>query len=314
MHGVLLVDKPEGITSAGVIRVLKPWVGSHKVGHLGTLDPFATGLLPLCVGEATKVAQFLSCEDKAYVGRIRLGVETDTMDRTGQVVATSRVPELSDSMLGNTAERFVGEQWQIPPMFSAVKRDGVPLYRLARKGIEVDRAPRRVHVRALTLALEGSDEVAFSVECSKGTYVRVLASAIGETLGCGGHLSALRRVRFGAFDVREARTLAQLEARAADESLPVVPIRKALMHLRELTVPPQAASVLRRGQQGLLARLPAPNRPTEAAKIVSTDGEMVAMVEADPRRGRWRLARTLEIKASRTRAAGAKLYKPQTAC
>lgn len=290
--GVLLVDKPEGITSAGVVRALKRRVGRHKIGHLGTLDPFATGLLPLCIGEATKVAQFLSAEDKAYMGRIRLGVETDSLDCTGRVVAESPPPPIDAAVLERVREQFAGESWQTPPMYSAVKRDGVPLYRLARQGIEVDRAPRRIEVSRLMLAISGPEELDFEVECSKGTYVRVLAAEIGRALGCGGHLTLLRRTRFGTFHIGEAHVLADLEANDPDP-LPLMSIREALGKLRELTVPPEVALVLRRGQQGVLGRLAAPRGAAEAAKVLTTEGEMVAVVEADPRRGGWRLVRTL---------------------
>lgn len=292
MDGVLLVDKPEGITSAGVVRALKRRVGRQKIGHLGTLDPFATGLLPLCIGEATKVAQFLSAEDKAYTGRIRLGVETDSLDCTGRVVAEAPTPPIDATVLERVREQFAGESWQTPPMYSAVKRDGVPLYRLARKGIEVDREPRRIDVHRLALTIAGPEELDFEVECSKGTYVRVLAEGIGRALGCGGHLTVLRRTRFGTFEIGEAHVLADLEANDR-EPLPLMSIRTALGKLRELTVSPDVALVLRRGQQGVLGRLAAPRGDAEAAKVVTTEGEIVAVVEVDPRRGGWRLVRTL---------------------
>jgi len=313
MDGVLLVDKPAGITSAGVVRALKRRVGKYKIGHLGTLDPFATGLLPVCIGEATKVAQFLSAEDKAYTGCIRLGIETDSLDCTGRVVARAPTPPLDQRVLESICARFAGECWQTPPMFSAVKRSGVPLYRLARRGIEVERAPRRIEVHRLTLKAIAPAELEFGVECSKGTYVRVLAASIGRELGCGGHLGVLRRTRFGGFDIRDAYPLAQLEE-WPQPSLPVVPIRAALARLRELLVPPQIATLLRRGQQGVLACLPMPDASGETAKVVTTAGDVVAIVEVDVRRGRWRLVRTLSVSARAEGSAPAKLYKPQTAC
>ena len=313
MDGFLLVDKPEGITSAGVVRVLKRRVGRQKIGHLGTLDPFATGLLPLCIGEATKVAQFLSADDKAYTGCIRLGVETDSMDCTGRVVAQAPPPLLDSALLEDICAQFSGEGWQTPPMYSAVKRGGVPLYRLARRGIEIEREPRRIEVRGLTLTTAGPGELEFRVECSKGTYVRVLAAGIGRALGCGGHLGALRRTRFGAFDVRDAYHLADLE-NWPQPTLPLVPIRAALASLRELVVTPDVATVLRRGQQGVLASLPVPHSPAETAKIVTTAGDVVAVVEVDTRRGGWRLVRTLASGAEIGESLQAKLYKPQTAC
>src|ERR1051325_904807 len=150
--GILLVDKPEGMTSAGVIRALKPRLGRTKVGHLGTLDPFASGLLPLCLGEATKVARWLLLEDKAYEGTIRLGTATDTLDRTGTVVGNAPVPPLEQRMVDEPAGRFAGRPQQVPPMSSALKRAGVPLYELARRGIEVEREPRDIEIRWLVLA------------------------------------------------------------------------------------------------------------------------------------------------------------------
>jgi tRNA pseudouridine55 synthase len=290
--GVLLVDKPAGITSAGVVRVLKRRVGQQKIGHLGTLDPFATGLLPLCIGEATKVAQFLSGEDKAYAGRIRLGVETDSLDCTGRVVAEAPTPPIDDMVLERVRTQFAGESWQTPPMYSAVKRAGVPLYHFARRGIEVERAPRRIEVRALSLTVAGPHELEFEVECSKGTYVRVLAEGIGRAIGCGGHLTMLRRTRFGFFDIGDAHALADLE-NSGERALPLISMRAALGKLRELVVLPEVATLLRRGQQSALGRLPAPRSESERAKVITTSGDIVAIVEADPRREQWRLVRTI---------------------
>src|SRR5205807_2279239 len=155
-----------------VIRALKPRLGRIKVGHLGTLDPFASGLLPLCLGEATKVARYLLVEEKAYEGTIRLGTATDTLDRTGTPVDTAPVPALAQAALDVLAARFTGRQQQVPPMYSALKRDGVPLYALARRGLEVERAPREITIDRLELVLRAPDRIDFRLVCSKGTYVR----------------------------------------------------------------------------------------------------------------------------------------------
>jgi len=203
--GILLVDKPEGMTSAGAIRALKGRLGSAKVGHLGTLDPFASGLLPLCIGEATKVARYLFLEAKAYEGRIRLGTETDTLDRTGTSVATAPVPEVTASDLARLHASFMGPQRQTPPMYSALKRDGVPLYKLARKGLEVDREAREITIDALELRLAEPTAIDFVVRCSKGTYVRVLAADLGRALGTVAHLERLRRTMVGTFRVEDAQ-------------------------------------------------------------------------------------------------------------
>jgi tRNA pseudouridine55 synthase len=313
MDGVLLVDKPAGITSAGVVRALKTRVDPRKIGHLGTLDPFATGLLPLCIGEATKIAQFLTAEDKGYTGRIRLGTETDTLDCTGRVLREAPCPAVDARSLDELAEQFRGTRWQTPPMFSAVKHGGVPLYRLARRGMEVERSPRPIEVRGLTLRPAGAGEIDFRLECSKGTYVRVLAAEIGRALGCGGHLVALRRIRFGGFDLGDAHALAALEAMPPAE-LPVVPVRAALSRLRELVVPSHAGAMLRHGQQDVLAALPPPQSAAEAAKVVTSAGDLVAIVHADGPRGAWRVARILADASCATRGREGKLYKPHPVC
>ena len=289
MNGILLVDKPEGLSSAGTIRRLKARLGSAKVGHLGTLDPFASGLLPLCIGEATKVAGYLLLERKAYTGTIRLGAETDTLDRTGQVTGTAPIPALSVATVNELARRFLGPQRQVPPMFSALKRDGVPLYKLARRGIAVERAARDIEIGRLELTTRGTDALDFALECSKGTYVRVLAADLGRMLGTVAHLEELRRTAVGAFRVEDAHTP---ETLTAMPELPLLPIRAALAGLRAFTFEPEALAMLRRGQQGPLRRLPAP-RPGEAALVVDDAGTAAALVDVGP--VGWRLARLLAV-------------------
>ena len=294
MTGILLVDKPEGMTSAGVIRALKPRLGRTKVGHLGTLDPFASGLLPLCLGEATKVARWLLLEDKAYEGTIRLGTATDTLDRTGTVVGNAPVPALEQRLVDDIARRFAGRRQQVPPMYSALKRAGVPLYELARRGIEVEREPRDIEIHRLTLAACVPDRIDFAVECSKGTYVRVLAAEIGEALATVAHLETLRRTRVGSFRIAEATAVAALLAIPADACLPLVPVRQALGAYGAFAVPSAEVLVrLRRGQQEPLARLPAPRSSGETALLLDAAGDVAAVLEADGERPVWRLARLL---------------------
>lgn len=289
MNGILLVDKPEGTTSAGVIRALKPTLGSQRIGHLGTLDPFASGLLPLCIGEATKVARYLLLEDKAYTGRIRLGTETDTLDRTGRPTVTAPVPVLEPADVERTAAGFVGVRRQQPPMYSALKRDGVPLYKLARQGVEVEREARPITISALTCRLVAPDRIEFAVHCSKGTYVRVLAAEVGRALGTVAHLEELRRSQVGAFSVGDARRPEDLAATPLHE-WPLIPIPEALPGLRRFALPAPALSALRHGQQTALAALPR-GREGEAALVM--DGAAVAVViEADARQG-WRVVRVL---------------------
>ncbi len=211
VDGVLLLDKPAGLTSNAALQKAKWLFNAAKAGHTGTLDPMATGLLPICFGEATKFAGELLTADKRYAATVRLGVRTDTADAEGQVLETRPVA-VTREQLESVLVRFRGDILQVPPMHSALKRDGRPLYEYARKGIELDRAPRAVTIHALDLRLLDGDRVEFDVDCSKGTYVRTLAQDIGEALGCGGHLVALRRTRIGSLRLEAAVTLDALGA------------------------------------------------------------------------------------------------------
>ena len=286
LHGILLVDKPAGMTSAGVVREVKRRLGGAKVGHLGTLDPFATGLLPICVGEGSKIVPYLNQEKKAYSGTIRLGAATDSLDPTGQVTETAPVPPITEESLAAVASRFVGEIEQVPPMYSALKRQGIPLYRLARKGIEVERAPRKVRIESLRLETVGEGLLSFFVSCSKGTYVRVLAAEIAAALGTVGHLLTLRRETFGPFSISEAVTLESIQPGGA---LPIVSLCRALGSLRELPVDPVLEGRIRLGQQWSLASLPAPQSADEIAKVVAPSGNLVALIGAGE--GGWKILR-----------------------
>ena len=213
---MLLLDKPTGMTSNTALQVARRLFNADKAGHTGTLDPLATGLLPLCFGEATKFAGELLDADKAYRATLRLGVTTDSADAEGQVLLTRPVTA-SAADFEAVLPRFRGEIEQVPPMHSALKRDGKPLYEYARQGIELERAPRRVTIHGLRLLAFAGETAEIDVECSKGTYIRTLAADIGEALGCGAHLTALRRTRIGRLHVESAVTLERLEALALAE-------------------------------------------------------------------------------------------------
>ncbi len=292
LDGILLVDKPEGSTSAQVVARVKRALGQRKVGHLGTLDPFATGLLPICIGEGTKLAQFLAAADKRYVGEIVLGRATDTLDRTGTVVEERPVPRLTPAVLARAAATFRGEILQTPPMYSALKRGGVPLYRLARAGEEVPREPRRISLMAFDLAQLASDRLAFAVHCSKGTYVRVLAHDLGLALGTVAHLASLRRTTFGTFDVRAALPLERLADTPA-AALPLVAPSAALAAYRSVVADEAMISALRQGRQQALAALGRPRADAEVVRIESADGALVAVAAAATPLGTWRLARVI---------------------
>ena len=291
MIGILLVDKPEGMSSAGAIRALKSRLAGAKVGHLGTLDPFASGLLPLCIGEATKVARYLLLEEKAYEGRIRLGRQTDTLDRTGTETATAPVPAIDPQELARVGATFVGSQRQTPPMYSALKRDGVPLYRLARQGVEVERQPRDITIHTLELRQVSPTAIDFAVRCSKGTYVRVLAADLGQALGTVAHLERLRRTVVGPFRVEDARTPDALKAAEAAE-WGLIPIARALGGLRRMSVGSHGLAALRHGQQEALRALP-PGDAGEAALVLDGAGQVAAIVEMAPLPAGWRLVRLI---------------------
>jgi tRNA pseudouridine55 synthase len=211
VNGVLLLDKPGGVTSNVALQTARRLLNAAKAGHTGTLDPMATGLLPLTFGEATKFSADLLNADKSYRATLRLGVTTSTGDADGEVLATHNVA-VTDADLDAVLPRFVGPIEQVPPMHSALKRDGRPLYELAREGAEVERTPRQITVHRLILVERRGDLVVVDVDCSKGTYVRVLAEDIGRALGCGAHLSALRRTRAGRLNIDDAVSLSTLEA------------------------------------------------------------------------------------------------------
>jgi len=215
VNGVLLLDKPGGIGSNTALQIVRRLLNACKAGHTGTLDPMATGLLPITLGEATKFSADLLNADKSYRATIRLGVTTTTGDAEGVVTVSSKV-DVSRNELDNALARFVGTSDQMPPMHSAIKQAGQPLYKLARAGIEVERLTRSITVSRLALIEQLDDAITVDVDCSKGTYVRVLAEDIGRVLGCGAHLSALRRTRAGQLNVEEAVTLTNLESMSLD--------------------------------------------------------------------------------------------------
>jgi tRNA pseudouridine55 synthase len=229
-EGILLVDKPSGITSHDIVDRLRRKLKMKKIGHAGTLDPLATGLMIMLIGKATKVSQFLISLDKAYEGTFKLGVETDSQDSDGEVVETKDLPEnLSEEMIGDAMKEFLGDQYQTPPMFSAKKINGVPLYKMARKGKTVEREPRVIRINELSLQGWDSPEGRFFMDCSKGTYVRTVFHDLGQKLDCGGHLTSLRRTKINDFSIEGVPTLEEIETMGTGEFLSVlIPVREAV--------------------------------------------------------------------------------------
>lgn len=216
IDGVLLLDKPAGMTSNQALQKSRWLFSAQKAGHTGTLDPFATGLLPLCLGEATKFSQFLLDADKTYLAELTLGTRTSTGDPEGEILETRPV-DVGRADIEAVLPRFVGDIMQVPPMHSALKRDGRPLYEYARKGIEIEREARPVVVHSIDLVSFAADRLSLRVHCGKGFYVRTLAEDVGAALGCGAHLTALRRERVGPFDISDAVTLSELEATPVEQ-------------------------------------------------------------------------------------------------
>ena len=211
IHGVLNLNKPPNITSRQAVDCVKRILNVKKAGHGGTLDPDATGVLLICLGDGTKLFEALQVGTKEYEGALTLGITTDTLDAKGQIIKTTDTSQITPNQVQSVCQQFVGEIEQMPPMFSAVKHKGKPLYKLARRGVEVKRRPRQVRIESIELLSLNIPEVCFRVVCSKGTYIRVLAADIGTVLGCGAHLSALTRTRSGVFKIEGAHTFDSLK-------------------------------------------------------------------------------------------------------
>lgn len=229
--GVLLVDKDPGFTSHNAVALCRRILNTRKVGHCGTLDPMATGMLIVVVGKATKMQDLLMCEDKVYTATMKLGIETNSQDADGEVVAVKPTQDITEDAIREAFRHFTGAFDQVPPMYSAVKINGVPCYKLARKGQEVERKARHVQVLSyeITRIDTAAAEVDFTVHCSKGFYVRTYAHDIGQYLGCGAHLTALRRIRSGHFDISEAIDVPSLKAASREElAAKLLPIEKVL--------------------------------------------------------------------------------------
>jgi tRNA pseudouridine55 synthase len=291
--GLLLVDKPEGPSSAHVVHRAKVSLGAKKVGHLGTLDPFASGLLLLGINEGTKISDIFLRAPKSYRGVVTLGVATDSQDSTGVVIKTRPIPPLADPDLRVLEQRFSGVQQQTPPMFSALKRDGVRLYKLARQGKEVPRPPRTIRIDSIRLRQINRTEIGIEVTCSRGTYVRTLASDLGEALGCGAHLKSLRRIACGHLRIERAVTLDDLERFATRAESAMVSLSDALSHLRGIVWDHRWLARLRLGQQECLGQIGKPLEEQELVRLLDTRGNLVALIgwnEENPGAG-WQLLR-----------------------
>lgn len=257
LNGIILVDKPSDWTSHDVVGKLRGILHERRIGHSGTLDPMATGLLVVFVGRATRAVEFAEADSKEYIAGLRLGISTDTQDITGNTLKSSNsLP--SKAKLEQALSAFKGEISQIPPMYSAIKVGGRKLYELARRGESVERKPRRVTIDKLDIIGENESDYVLDVVCSKGTYIRTLCNDIGDTLGCGGCMSSLRRVKAGAFSIEKAHTIDEIQAAADNGGLDeiIIPVDRLFSAYPELTVRDTAEKKLRNGN---VIKLAAPN-------------------------------------------------------
>ncbi len=273
MNGILVIDKPTGVTSAQALEQVRRKVRIRRAGHGGTLDPIATGVLPILLGEATKLAEYLLADDKEYEVEARLGVETDTLDRAGQVVATREVRVTRDAVLAALAAR-TGEQDQVPPMYSAIKHAGVELYKRARRGEEVERAPRRVRIERLELLELAGDRMRLAIACTKGTYVRSLVADLGRDLGCGAHVGELRRTRSGPFDLAMAQPIDALDPSR------LVPMTAAL-RLPAVRLADELVPKVRSGVQLPVDKVSTEVGEGERFQMVSGEGALLAIAHAE---------------------------------
>lgn len=286
MHGILLVDKPEGITSNDVVRLIKRCVRPAKVGHSGTLDPAATGLMVVLIGAATRTLDYLDEQRKSYSVVVLLGEETDSGDRDGNVISTSDASGLKISQIEAAVERYRGVLDQVPPHFSAIKKEGVPMYKLARKGIFPEMAPRKIEIFSLTVIQWEPPFLQLDLVCSKGTYARSLARDLGRDLGVGARLERLRRTSSGPFHVRDAIGVDEiLKEGTKSISSRLIRISSALEHIPELHVLPGEVRRLMRGTLITIprSRLPLGSDLPRLLKIVSGNGDLLILVRPEPK-------------------------------
>ena len=269
MDGILLIDKDVNYSSFQAFNKAKRLIKAYKVGHSGTLDPFATGLLVVTVNKATKVNQFIETQDKEYIATLKLGVKTSTLDLEGEVLATKEVPSLNEELIINALNKFKGKIKQIPPMFSALKVNGQKLYDLARQGIEIERKEREVEIINIELISFNEDEIKFKVHCSKGTYIRTLGESISEELNTYGHLIQLRRTRVGNFKVEDAYKLDELD------NFKLFPIKDALTHYPKIQLNDDEITKIKNGLKFKF------NTNEDEVLIIDKNEEPIAIYEKD---------------------------------
>ncbi len=270
MNGIIVVDKPEGMTSHDVVSRMRRILGTRRIGHSGTLDPLATGVLPVFVGRATRACEFALCDEKAYTARFRLGMVTDTQDITGEVLM-ERPVTVTPSEVVSAAQSFIGDILQTPPMYSAIKVDGTPLYKLAREGKTVERKAREIRIESIAVRHIGENEYEMDVSCSKGTYIRTLIYDIGEKLSCGAVMTALRRTKSGVFEIEMAKTLEEIEKEAE-----FLPVDFMFREYESVTISAAGEKKCRNG-----AVVPFGGEPGKTYRVYSETGEFLMLAVGD---------------------------------
>jgi tRNA pseudouridine55 synthase len=286
-NGIIVVDKPGNISSAGVVRFVKKALKSEKVGHAGTLDPFAEGVLICCLNQATRLAGFLLRGKKKYAGVLKLGEETDTQDLTGTIVSTGKPVDFSPQAIQNVFRKFEGSIKQLPPVYSALKHNGIPLYKLARRGTPIQKPPRWVHIDNITIREISLPLIRFEVTCSAGTYIRTLCADIGKSLGCGGHLVALKRLESSGFSLAQAISLSELEKlkNSTKRSAHIIPMADALPNMPQLRADTRLAEKIQQGKIISAADLIGSDSIAGAhldgseIKIVDWEGDLIAILK-----------------------------------
>lgn len=280
-NGIVVLDKPPEMSSAQAVARVKRRLGARKVGHAGTLDPFATGVLICCINQATRLARFLLHGRKRYLAELHLGVITDTQDATGRVLAVASSEDVTVAQVRATLRRFMGSQWQKPPIYSALKHQGIPLYRYARRGRPVEKPARRIHIDSIEIRSVALPRVQFELVCSAGTYVRSLCADVGAALGCGGHLASLRRTESSGFRIEEAVTLKLLEVDSErDRRERIVPMPEALRNMPAVRLDYALTKAIKHGRMIAAESVPGLQAlPDGPVKALEPDGSLAGVID-----------------------------------
>jgi tRNA pseudouridine55 synthase len=298
LNGIINVNKPAGITSMDVIRRIKRVSVQKRIGHGGTLDPMATGVIPICLGQATRVMEYIVSGTKQYKAQITLGVETTTYDRLGEIVQTKRVKRITHDSLVNTTNRFVGEIEQVPPMFSALKHRGKRLYELARKGITIERESRKVKISNISILKWNPPHLSVEITCGKGFYVRSFAHDLGQSLGCGGHLSELVRTKNGALTIQDAIPLVEVEKRLATNDLKGIlrPLDFAIEHIPATVVDSKTEDMILNGKAVPNNICVFDTNAGDKYRVYSSDGTFLAIMSYESELNHWQPNRVFSLR------------------